>query len=85
MKKFIVSLAIMIVLIGGNAVYASEEQTKDQVQTELVNVFMAIMYLDQQLDDASLTERLKIHIKLIALEEELARLGEVYKELESSK
>lgn len=84
MKKAILSILIVCMLMISTTVYA-ESNTKEQVQTDLVNVFLAIVYLDEQLEDATLIERIKIHMKVIALERELERLGAIYKELESSK
>lgn len=83
MKRAIISLLIVCMLMVSSSAYAQEQYTLEQVESEFVTAFIAILYLDKQLDEAELFERIKIHIKIIALEREMKRLAEIKKELES--
>lgn len=85
MKKTIISLLIICTLLMGTTVHAEKQYTLEQVESEFVTVFIAILYLDKKLDDATIIERVNIHIKIFGLEQEMKRLSEIKKELESSK
>lgn len=84
MKKVILVVMMMCMLIVPVSASAQKQYDLEQVNKDFLNVFMAIVYLDEKLENADLMERLKIHMKVYALEKELERLGAIKKELESA-
>ena len=84
MKKAIISLLIICTLMVSTTAYAEKDYTLEQVESEFVTVFVALLYLDKKLDDAAIIERVNIHIIIFGLKQEMKRLAEIKKELESS-
>lgn len=84
MKKVMIGLMIICMLMVSTTASAQKQYTLEQVESEFVTVFVALLYLDKKLDDAAIIERVNIHIKIFGLEQEMKRLAEIKKELESS-